>query len=122
MTKVLLTKEQILSATDRKFKVIDVPEWGGTVRVAQISVADRLNLQLLQQEKREKEGDKAGVGALILGLCALSIVDEQGTRLFSDEDIEALGKKSAAAIDKIFDAADELNGITAGMGLKLKKN
>ena len=37
-------------------------------------------------------------------------MDESGDRIFTDKDITALGKKSAAALDKVFSAARELNG------------
>ena len=44
-------------------------------------------------------------------LCAMCIVDEDGARLFSDEDIDALGEKSAAPLDRIFGVAMRLSGL-----------
>jgi hypothetical protein len=44
-------------------------------------------------------------------LVALTVVDEDGNRIFSDEDAEALGKKSAAALDRIFAVAQRLSGL-----------
>ena len=46
------------------------------------------------------------------GLCALCIVDEDGKRLFAQTDIEVLGAKNAGAIDKLFDVAARLSGIS----------
>ena len=43
-------------------------------------------------------------------LAALSIVDENGDRMFSPDDVEALGKKSYKALERVFAAAQELNG------------
>ena len=39
-------------------------------------------------------------------------VDEEGNQLFSEKDISALGKKSAHALDKIFEVGQRLSGIT----------
>ena len=45
-------------------------------------------------------------------LCVWCIVDAQGERLFTDADSAALGEKSGAAIDVIYDAASRLSGIS----------
>ena len=46
-------------------------------------------------------------------LCAWCIVDEgRRPRVFADADIVALGAKSAAALDRIYDVASDLSGIT----------
>jgi hypothetical protein len=39
------------------------------------------------------------------------VVDEQGNRMFSEADIEALGRKSAAALERVCKVAQALNGI-----------
>jgi len=39
------------------------------------------------------------------------VVDENGKRLFRYADVEALGQKSAAALDRIFDVAMSLSGM-----------
>ena len=44
-------------------------------------------------------------------LVARCIVNEAGTREFSDSDITALGNKSASALDLIFGVAMRLSGI-----------
>jgi len=55
-------------------------------------------------------------------LCAISIVDETGKRMFSDEDVRALGRKSAAALDRVFAAAQRLSGLTDEDVEELAKN
>jgi hypothetical protein len=45
-------------------------------------------------------------------LSALSIVNEDGERVFSDGEMFQLGRKSAKALDKIFDACQHLNAFT----------
>ena len=45
-------------------------------------------------------------------LCALTICDESGTRLFNEADVQALGEKSAVELSKVFIVAQRLSGIT----------
>lgn len=98
----MLTKEQILSSQDRPTKEVEVSEWGGSVLVASMSGADRDRFELSMKDE-ELHNIRAR-------LVALTVVDESGDRIFTDKDITALGKKSAAALDKVFSAARELNG------------
>lgn len=55
-------------------------------------------------------------------LAALAICDESGQRLFTDADIQALAKKSAAALDRVFTVAQRLSGLTDGDVEELAKN
>ena len=119
----LLTKDAILTAADLKTKEIDVPEWGGKVRVSQISAADRLALQMMVLDEKGKPRTPIEITRMMtVGLLTFAIVDDQGNRLFTQDDIEALGKKCSAAIDKVFEVADDLNGISAEMAGKIRKN
>jgi hypothetical protein len=45
-------------------------------------------------------------------LAVLSCIDDQGNRLFSDADVAWLGEKSAIALERIFDVARRLSGLT----------
>ena len=38
-------------------------------------------------------------------------MDEKGDRLFTDKDVAQLGAKSAAALDRVFRAAQKLNAL-----------
>jgi hypothetical protein len=46
-------------------------------------------------------------------LCAMSIVDEKGDLLFSVDDVQALGDKSAAALQRVYDVAATLSGLSS---------
>jgi hypothetical protein len=59
-------------------------------------------------EQRCSDTSYANVRATLL---AFSLVDEQGKRLFGLEDVGALGAKSAAPLDRLFDVARRLSGI-----------
>lgn len=112
----LLSKEAILSANDRKFEDVQVPEWGGAVRVQTIPA--------LEHDKWVAENQKAGVSELNFRIhyVALCCVDEAGNRLFDASDVKALGEKSSKALSRIFEVATRLNGLSAPAGAELEKN
>ena len=45
-------------------------------------------------------------------LVALSVVDADGARIFDERDIGALGEKSAQALERVFQVAMRLSGLT----------
>lgn len=102
----MLTRDQILAVEDRKSEVVEVPEWGGSVRVVAMSGAqrDRFEQSLLVDGKPDTSNARAK-------LVAASVVDDVGQPVFGVADVEALGQKSAAALNRICDAARRLSGI-----------
>lgn len=114
----LLTKEQILQQDDLKSEIVNVPEWGGEVRVCTMSgfARDRFESSITS-----KTGvmDMKNVRAK---LAAATIVDENGNLLFDENDITKLGNKSCAALDRVFAAAQRLNLITNADVENLAKN
>lgn len=103
----ILTKDLILQADDRRTQTVEVPEWGGTVIVKTLSGTERDQFEesILAGGKRDFKGVRAK-------LVALSIVGEDGERLFTFEEAEELGKKSALALDRLFGVAQKLSGFT----------
>jgi hypothetical protein len=102
-----LTKEQIIAAQDRQFMEVDVPEWGGKVRLVSFDADQAMQHSDLMQ--RRKEG-KPGPNPISLMLAA-SIVDADGSPLFKGKDIEALGKKSPAVLMRLVEAVSKLNNL-----------
>lgn len=107
----LLTRDAILQANDLPYEDVEVPEWGGVVRVRTLTGKERDTFEesISQVKGKKTELRLANVRAK---LAARAIVDENGNRLFSDDDISALGKKSAAALDRVFTVARRLSGFT----------
>ena len=105
-----LTRETILNCDDLKKEVVPVPEWGGTVTVTTMTGFQR---DAFEQSIIETKGKSVTTNMenIRSKLCAHTIVDEDGKRLFSDADIRDLGGKSAAALDRIFAVAQRLNGL-----------
>lgn len=102
-----LNKEAILAASDLKQEIVNVPEWGGEVIIRTMTGEERdaFDSEMIRDEKRSLKNVRARFLSLIL-------CDEKGNRLFDDKDISALGKKSAAALDRLFTAGQKLNRLS----------
>lgn len=97
-----LTKQQIIEAQDRRYAEVDVPEWGGKVRLTSLT-AD----QQMKHEQMVKKGDTK-VNPLT-SMLAASIVDEKGELIFNEKDMAELGKKSPKVLVRLLAAMKELN-------------
>lgn len=114
MTKIL-SKSDILAAQDLQTQEVSVPEWGGSVRVRSLTGTERdvFETALVKVVDGKRIPDMDNLRAKLL---AATLVDENGTPLFSIADVGdlgCLGSKSAAALDRIFGVAQRLNGMAA---------
>lgn len=108
----LLTRDLILAAMNLPTKDVSVPEWGGTVRIRAMTGEERDSFEA-SMVTEEGEDRKAKFTNLRARFCAKIIVGENGrTPLFTEKDVEALGKLSAAALNRVFEAGRKLSGFT----------
>lgn len=107
----ILTRGQILAADDRKTVPVSVPEWGGDVLVRSLTGAERDKFEEGLQTVRGNK-TKRNLKNFRARLVALCVVNEQGELLFSPPDIDALGGKSVAALQRVFNKCNELNGMS----------
>lgn len=105
-----LSKEEILAADDLETREVEVPEWGGTVLVKALSGSERAKylMSITALRGRDAVPNLANISAK---LCARAIVGEDGRRLFGDNEINALGAKSGAALERVFAVAAEISGL-----------
>ena len=118
---MFLTKEQILSAQDFKTEEVEVEEWGGSVIIKSLTAKERDRFEASMIEGRGKDR-KTNLENLRARLVAKTAVDEQGNLLFSEKDVDALGEKNAAAIDKVFAVAQRLSKLRPEDVEELTKN
>lgn len=114
-----LDKNTIVEANDLKMATVNVPEWGGDVNVKRPSVRERdilgtFTRKFLEVKVDKKTGEnktemikgeeaEKAFADFRLHTVGFAICDEQGNRLFGDDEIETLlGKKSPEVIDRIF--------------------
>jgi len=119
----MLSREQILKANDLKTETVAVPEWGGEVLVRMMTgtARDKFEEQMFGGG-RKKGKPEMSFDNIRARLVAAVVVDEAGNLLFEPADIVELGKKSAAALDRIFSVAQQLNGFTKKDIDELAKN
>lgn len=107
-----LSKDEIL-ATGIPDEVVDVPEWGGKVRIRGLSADERESFEETLVERGEdgnfvRKENLFHVRASFVTRC---VIDDNGERVFVDEDAPALSQKSAAAIGRLWDRARKLSGM-----------
>jgi hypothetical protein len=108
---MVLSKDQILRADDMDFEVVDVPEWGGKVRIKTLTGNERdAYEQSIIDQKGNVNGPKLyGASARLV---ALTAVDDDGKLLFTQADAKALGEKSAQALNRVFEVSMRLSRLT----------
>lgn len=99
----LLNRSAVLGAVDVKTKDIDVPEWGGAVRVRTMTLAER------KEFARRAGEDEGSVGAWLV---AKLVVDEAGGAMFKEEDIAALEGRNWHAMQAVVAAILDVNGMS----------
>lgn len=102
----LLSKSAILSATDLKHEDVAVPAWGGSVRVRTMTGAERDEFRASLSAIDSKD-----IGKFSAALLSVTLIDEDGNRLFTSEDMAALQAKSAKSLDEPASVAMRLNGL-----------
>jgi hypothetical protein len=107
----LLTRDLIDGADDLPYEDVPVPEWGGTVRLRTLtgSERDEFEASVVSQNGTNRRVNLKNVRARLVSLC---LVDEEGNRLYTNTDVAKLGKKSAKVLDRLFDKAQKLSGLT----------
>lgn len=116
-----LGREAILDADDQQYDVVECPEWGGKVRVRGLSGTQRDAYEgsLIKGNGADRQMNLANARAKMV---VLAIVDENGRQVFTGDDVRALGRKSAKALERVFDKARELSGMTQEDVDKLTEN
>ena len=114
---MVLNRDAILECNDLKTLSVPTPEWGGEVLVKVMSGADRDAYEISIYH-----GGESNLENLRARFCARTICDADGNRVFTDGDIEVLGRKSANVLGRIFEAAKKLNGIAADSVEEAEKN
>ena len=117
----LLSKSTILCANDLQTEDVEVPEWGGAVRVRSFTGRERdaFESSMVRGDGRDRKVDLTNMRARLVGL---TVIDETGQRLFTDEEADLLGAKSGAALDRVFAIAQKLNGLSGADVEELSKN
>jgi hypothetical protein len=113
-------RDQILSADDIQKERVSVPQWGFDVWVKALTGTERdaWENSIITQQGKNTNVSLINLRAKLLVMC---IVDEDGKRIFADNEAETLGKKSASALNLLFETAQRLNALTEADEAELGK-
>lgn len=106
----LLSFDQIVGTDDISHKDVEVKEWGGTVRLKQLTSGQRDAWEakfVVNKDKPERY-----LQNLRADLVARCLVDEDGKRLFDDKQVAKLADKSPIVVNLLFEEARKLNGLS----------
>lgn len=117
----VLGRDAILNADDVTTELVPVPEWGGDVLVKGLSGTERDEYEASCTQIRGKSQVPVFTN-IRAKLVARAIVDENGERVFTPQDVAALGKKNGAVLDRLFDVAAKLSGLSDDDVEELAKN
>lgn len=101
----MLDRKAIFKAVDLDVKTVEVPEWGGEVCVRGLTARERDHFEA-------SIGTSANLENLRARLVVLTLCDEAGERLLKDSDAIELGKKNAQVVDRLFEVARKMSGMT----------
>jgi hypothetical protein len=110
----LLTRAQ-LDNLELKREEIDVPEWGGSVLIREMTGSERDHYEAMisgttvNTKSKTKQLNLENIRARLVAVC---LIDENGQRLYKDNEVYLLGKLGVAGLNRVFDACCVLSGIS----------
>lgn len=125
MTRLYLSRKQMLGADDIVTEDVYVDVWKGWVCVKTLTGAerDKFESDIAEIKGRGKDAKIVSKANIRAKLVALSVVDPNTKEpVFSMADVEELGRKSAAALDAIFEVAQKLSKVSDNDVDELVKN
>ena len=116
--KTFITAAQLTAVNDFEIEEVEVPEWGGWVYIRSLSARER---DLFEGSIGAVAG-KQNLANLRARLVVLCLCDEDGNRILEDDQSEFLGAKNAQVINRLFEKARRLSGMTDKDVKELEKN
>ena len=124
----LLNRNQILEAKDIQTKDIEVKEWGGTIRIKQLSAKEyndifmnMINIRKMAAKQLSKKNTNENLEEAINELAIKnqkiliiikSVVDENMNPLFTEADMELLYQKNTNVINRLIEEIEEFNSVS----------
>jgi len=104
-----LNRDEILGKADIKREQVEA--WGGEVWVKGLTGAERDKWEgsIVVMHGKDQTVNFSNIRAK---LCAMTICDADGKRLFTDNDVVFLSEKAADELQKVFVVAQRLSGLS----------
>lgn len=98
----ILSADEILSCSDLVDEVVDVPEWGGAVKVRSFSKAVQQDVVKVSQVAGELDNDRFAMEMFIHG-----VIEPR----FTEDQYELLRAKASSAINRVINVIMRLSGL-----------
>jgi len=108
MSEGLLTKEKIMSTPDLAEKIVEVKEWGGSVKLRALNGKERDEFEsyLITNPGKDYKINMKGARSKLL---SMAIIGADGKPMFSQAELES---KSGTVLNKLFEIAQSLSGLS----------
>lgn len=119
----VLSKQNILQVKDSVIERVSVPEWGGEVCLRSITAAERGFIEAAAATYKESKGKDASFArTFTVKILSMALCDEEGKRLFSDDEVSQLAQKNAKVVARLAEVAQRLSGFAKEDLEELEKN
>jgi hypothetical protein len=116
-------REEILAIQDHRVEPFPTPEWqglDGKVFIRTITARDKGAIEKLTCDSKTGEVSRLDIFTAVYA--AKCMCDENGTPIFTEDDIDALSQKNAGVIERAFRAVKKLNGLSEEAIADAEKN
>lgn len=113
----ILNRAEILGVDDLSFEDVPVPQWGGSVRVREMTGAERDEFHAAINAEGGRVPGKISAAVLVA-----TCVDGDGNRMFTMEDMDIIRAKGAASLDVLSAVAVRINKLGAAAVDDAEKN
>lgn len=115
--RVFLSASQVLAHKGKRTtEDVHVPEWGGWVCVSSMAGVDRDAFEQSMLEEKTGPGGKTqrvqNYNNFRAKLLASTLVDQNGARMFTEDQARELGQLDALAMERCVEVAQRLNGFS----------
>ena len=108
-------RDTILNADDVTYETVEVPEWGVTVAVKGLTIAEQQRFMRTVRKRTGRESDyQVDRDKFQIQLIIATVVDvDTHETIFEAADADALNAKSAKAASRLYEVASRLSGFSS---------